>query len=490
MLKRITITFCCCILIIISSLAAQEGAPLFTTDFSAEEFAQRRAKAYNAMGETGVAVIQGANMPHGYVKFRQTNQFYYLCGIEAAHAYLVLDGRTRQSTIFLQPRNERRERVEGKMLSADDEELVKKLSGIEHVRATSGLGAHLSNLSEENHNRQFYTPFRPAEGLSAPRDMEMRRNREIKADPWDGRISREENFANVLKKALGGAEIKDFSPIIDALRLIKSPREIELIRTATRLSGLALMESMRSTKPGIYERELDAIAKFIFFKNGAQGQAYYSLVAGGTNSSYPHYHAGGKQLVDGELVLMDCAPDYGYYVTDVTRQWPVNGKFSPWQRELYGFYLACYRAILEEIQPNQNGKEIKQRAVERMEKILADTKFSKPEYEKGATAFVANYKRSVRSRASLGHWVGMAAHDVGAYGGKYLPGMVFTIEPALRIPEEKIYIRLEDMILITEDGAENMSEFVPMDMDAIEQLMQEGGMLQQDGKTTIPPSSE
>ena len=135
------------------------------------------------------------------------------------------------------------------------------------------------------------------------------------------------------------------------MRLIKSPRELTLIRKATRLSGLALMEAMRSTEPGISEHELDAMAKYVFYRNGAQGEAYYSLIASATNAYYPHYNAGKRQMRDGDFLLMDFAPDVGYYMSDVTRMMPVNKRFSPWQRELYGFYIGCYNAVLDNIRP-------------------------------------------------------------------------------------------------------------------------------------------
>lgn len=460
-----------------SSLFAQD-VPLFTTDFPPEEFAQRRAKVFDAIGNNGIALIQGAPMPHGYVKFRQYNEFYYLCGIETPYSYLLLNAIDRRASVYLPPRNERRERVEGKLLSSDDNELVKKLTGIDAVYAVDLLSDHLKELSSSNPELIVYSPFSPSEGYATSRDLAVRRIQDIKADPWDGRISREQNFLKLVKKTLN-SEIKDLSPILDQLRLIKSDRELKLIRKATRLSGLALMEAMRSTDPGVWEYELDAVAKFIFFRNGAQGHAYYSLVAGGTNAWYPHYHASKKQLHDGELILMDSGPNIGYYTTDVTRQWPVNGKFNQGQRDLYGFYLGCYRAILDEIKPYDSVKEIKLRAIKKMEQVLAEATFSKLEYEKAAKSFVENYKRSAQSgRYGLGHWVGMAVHDVGKYGGKYLPGMVFTIEPALRVPEEKIYIRLEDMILITEDGIEILSDFVPLEINDIERLMQEPGILQ------------
>jgi Xaa-Pro aminopeptidase len=182
---------------------------------------------------------------------------------------------------------------------------------------------------------------------------------------------------------------------------------------------------------------------------------------------------------DGDFLLMDYAPDVGYYMSDVTRMWPVNGKFSPWQRELYGFYLECYRAILKAIRPGVTAQAIKQEAAREMQQALARAKFSKPIYEKAAREFVENYTRSAQSaQTSLGHWVGMATHDVGRDAGPLRAGMVFTIEPALRVPEERVYIRLEDVIVITETGKRVLPEGLPMDIDAIEKIMREEGMLQ------------
>ena len=237
------------------------------------------------------------------------------------------------------------------------------------------------------------------------------------------------------------------------------------------------MEAMRSTRPGIFEHELDAVGKFIFFRDGAQAEAYYSLVATGTNAWYPHYHRGASRLEDGDLILMDYAPDIGYYTSDVTRMWPVNGVFSEWQRDLYGFYLACYRAVLDAIRPGDVAT-IMGEAATRMEELARTWPFTKPHYRPAAEAFAAAYRRRASGRSSMGHGVGMAVHDVGDADGTLTPGMVFTIEPQFRVPEDRIYIRLEDVILITEDGAENLSEFVPMEMDAIEALMAEPGLLE------------
>ena len=184
-----------------------------------------------------------------------------------------------------------------------------------------------------------------------------------------------------------------------------------------------ILEAMRSTIPGISEYELDAVAKYVFFRNGAQGDAYYSLIASGPNAIFPHYSSGKRVMQDGDFLLMDYAPDVGYYMSDVTRMWPVNGKFNDWQRELYGFYVDCYRAILKHIRPGVTMASIKEEAAQEMDQILARTKFSKPVYDRAARDFVDSYRKS---GPRLGHWVGMATHDGGGYwliakdGVKYL----------------------------------------------------------------------
>lgn len=472
-------TICAVLFICVSLVFSQDGVPLFTKDFTPEEFAQRRNKIYDAIGVNALAVLQGAPSPAGYVRFRQSNEFYYLCGIEAPHAYLLLDGKARRASLYLPHRNEGRERSEGKVLSAEDANLVMQLSGIEAVHASEFLGEHLARYARNPEKSTLYTTFAPAEGFAMSRDLALRAIADMAADPWDGRLSREGHFVDLLRTRFPHFEIKNLTPTLDQLRLIKSPAEIAVIRKATRLSCFALMEGMRSTKPGMFEYELDGMAKFIYYRNGAQGEAYYSLIASASNAWYPHYNAGKRQMQDGDFLLMDFAPDVGYYMSDVTRMWPVNGKFNQWQRELYDFYLACYQAILQAIRPGVTASQIKQEAVKVMEGVLAQSKFSKPHYQTAAKNFVDSYREGANHPETyMGHWVGMATHDVGTNTGPLKAGMVFTIEPALRVPEEKIYIRLEDLIVITETGKEIISEFVPMDRAGIEKLMAEKGLLE------------
>lgn len=461
----------------VAPVQAQEGFPLFTTDFPSEEFAARREKVYEAIGRTGVALLQAAPTAVGYTRFRQSNDFYYLSGVEVANAYLLVNGAQRKTSLYLPHRNDGRERGEGKVLSAEDADEVKKLSGVDAVFGTDLLAEHLARLAQWG-TAAVFTPLMPAEGFAVSRDLGLRRVADLASDPFGGEPSREGRFVRLLKERFPSLEVRDLSPPLDRLRLTKSQREIALIRRATKLAAAALLEGMRSTKPSLYEHELDGLGKFIYYRNGAQGEAYYSLIASGRNAWWPHYNAGKRRMEDGDLLLMDFAPDVGYYMSDVTRMWPVNGKFSQRQRELYGFYLACYRAILKAVRPGALPADIMKEAAAGMDRSLAAARFGREADRKAAEIFVKEYRQAAdRPNAALGHWVGMATHDDGPHDGPLQAGMVFTIEPALRVPEDKIYIRLEDVIVIGEKSAEILTEALPMDIDAIEKEMKAEGLL-------------
>ncbi len=297
-------------------------------------------------------------------------------------------------------------------------------------------------------------------------------------------------FVEKVRAAAPALDVQDLDPLVDALRFIKSPREIALIRESTRIAGVAMMEAMRSAKPGMYEYEVEAMGDYIFKANNSQGAAYFALVAAGKNSHYPHYHSAQTQMKDGDLVLFDYAPDYKYYASDVTREFPVSGKFTADQRELYGIYVKLYTSIMTSIKPNVLMPVIIKDIVAKMDAAIAAHPFKNPKYKEAAIRFADNYRRRlnpappapgapVRAGGSLGHTVGMEVHDVNTpHGDVLVPGMVFTIEPALTIPEDRVYVRLEDVILMTETGYENLSSFVPIEMDAIEKLMAEPGMFE------------
>ncbi len=193
-----------------------------------------------------------------------------------------------------------------------------------------------------------------------------------------------------------------------------------------------------------------------------------------------------------------------YYASDVTREFPINGKFSPEQRELYGIYVKLYKAIMTSIKPNVPMKAIYTDIVAKMDAAMASHPFANPKFKEAAVRFVDSYRRRIDppppapgapqrgGGGSLGHTVGMEVHDVNTpHGDVLVPGMVFTIEPALTIPEDRVYIRLEDVIVMTATGYENLSAFAPIEMDAIEKLMAEPGMFEKYAprKTTAPAAA-
>lgn len=261
-------------------------------------------------------------------------------------------------------------------------------------------------------------------------------------------------------------------PILDALRAIKSPAEVAAIREASRVAGLALIEAMQATRPGMYEYQLGAVADFVFRNNDAQGFGYGPIIATDTNAVWIHYRLGRSKLGPKELVLMDYAPDINYYTSDVTRQWPVSGTFSPRQREMYTIYLRLFGALESSLTVGTPFKQVLTKAVAKMDRVIAEYRFTDPKIKAAATRFVNGY-RSYRG-TSFGHTVGMAVHDVNYPPGEPLqPGVVFSLEPAFTIPDEKIYLRIENTYLVTRNGVENLSPEAPVDPDAIEKLMRQ-----------------
>jgi Xaa-Pro aminopeptidase len=309
--------------------------------------------------------------------------------------------------------------------------------------------------------------------------MANRKWGDVENDPIDERKPRFEHVNQRLHEQAMWLERQDLSPIVDEMRKIKSERELALIEESMRLQAQVIEESIRSTEVGTKPYELEAVGKYIYQKNGYQGDAYYALVHVGPDAYMNHYHGSVRAAKDGDMLLMDYGGDYHYYTSDLARMWPANGRFNKTQKELYTFYLGFYEAVLYNIKKGLTPQEIKQNALVQIDSVLAATEFSKPRYREAAETFVENYRKSAESAyRGLGHGVGMSVHDVGDYSVPLEEGMVFVIEPQFRVPEDRIYIRLEDMIVVTEDGVDIISDFLPRDIEGIERIMQEDGLLQ------------
>ena len=185
-----------------------------------------------------------------------------------------------------------------------------------------------------------------------------------------------------------------------------------------------------------------------------------------------HYYRNTRRIEDGDLVLMDYAPDYRYYVSDIGRVWPASGTYLPWQRELLQFVLEYHKAVLAAVKPGLTPAEVLKAAASAMTPVFARTRFSKPAYEAAARRLVET------GGGALSHTVGMAVHDVGSYRDGIRPGHVFSIDPQLRVPEESLYLRYEDTIVVTDSGIENFTDFLPRELADMEALVRQQGLLQ------------
>ena len=453
----------------------------YQTDFSIENFTERRTKLLDAIGNNAIAIIQGASGHAGFSIFRQSNTFYYLTGLETDHAYLLLNGKNKRAILYLPHRDKGREQGQGKILSVEDEMLVKELTGVDAVRGYEFLSADLLRTGLIKAAAPLlYTPLSPAETGNDSRDELLYGQARAASDPWDGSVTKEALFVQKINSQFPQFEIRDLSPILDAMRLIKSKEEIGLIRKATQIAGLGIIEAMRSTEPGVYEYQLDAAAKYVFHLNGARGDGYSSIIGGGTNAYMGHYFHKTDVLNASDLVLMDYAPDYRYYTSDVTRIWPVDGKFDNAQKALYNFIVAYRDALFKYIKPGVTSNEVLDRAAADMKQYLIGKTFAKPVHLKAV-------QEGVKFRGHFQHPVGMAVHDVGIVHRVPLrAGMVFTIDPMIWIPEERLYIRIEDVALVTKDGVENLSAFVPSSIEDVERTIMEKGLIEFHPPTPLP----
>lgn len=428
-------------------------------DFPPEEFAARRRRLFDLL-DGASAVLQGAGPPRGYETFRQTNAFYYLTGVETPQAIALLDGRSRTTTLFLPAR-------------ADDEALTSEhgaagaaLAGVEALRPLSEAAAALRPLPA------IFAPHAPGEGRQVSRDVALRAQSAAAADPWDGAPSREERFLVHLRREAPPAAIRDLDPLLDGLRLFKSPRELELLRKAGRLSALSAVEAMKSGRPGVRAHELAAATAYLYRVNGAMGEGYAPIVPAGAHVFSAHWSRNDDVLQAGDFVLFDCAPDVGYYTSDIGRMWAAGGRFQPWQRELYGFMARYHATLLRLLRPGRYAGGILEEAAAEMSRVIGSTSWSKPSFERAA-------KEALQYAGHLSHPVGMAVHDVGEYRNRILePGMVFAVDPQLWVREERLYVRVEDTVAVTADGIEILTGQAPFAVDDVEGLASTGGMVQ------------
>ncbi len=395
--------------------------------------------------EGSIAVLEGAPGTYAYDQFRQDNDFYYLTGVEVPDAYLIIDATEHRSVLFLPPRNRMLELWEGPRLYPGEE--ARRLTGLDDVLDSSRLQSELER--RKGSSATIYIPMTPEETAAVSRDRALQFNSEREKNPWDGRVSRARAFDQNLKKRLGEAvNIKDLSPILDEMRRVKDKQETDRMREAARLGALGMTEAISATKPGVYEYQIAAVAEFFFKWNGAMGPAYFPVVGSGPNSCILHYHENSRKMETGDFVVMDFGPDYRYYASDITRSFPVSGKFTEEQAKVYQVVLEAQKAAISRVRPGATFDEIGSAAREVIKR--------------------SGYGQYWRHGVS--HYVGMSTHDVGEIR-PLQPGVVLTVEPGVYIADKQIGVRIEDTVLVTDNGCEVLSQGVPKGIPEIEHLM-------------------
>ncbi len=427
----------------------------FQTDFSAEELSARRAAIMRDMAG-GVAVLQGAAELRGFEPFRQHNDFYYLTGVEVPHAYLLLHADKGEAVLYLPPHNPRHEASDGLTLCADDGDFVRSRTGIQAVRPSAQLSGDLAGL------RDLWVMRSPAENYRECQDTLRIHRAALATDPLGRPPAEHVHLLARLAELCPDAEFHNLSPLLQRRRLLKSPAEQLLMRYAGLLSAAAFSAVISVARDDIYEYQLAAMSDFVFHTQGARGSSYRAITPTGENIWMMHYWRNNCRLKNGELVLYDHAPDFRYYTSDIGRMFPVNGKFSAVQRELYGFVVEYHQLLLALIKPGRLATEILREAAETMRPRIDRRRWSKEIYRVGAL-------KLMESQRPLSHSVGMAVHDGGRYAAAPLaPGLVFAVDPELVIPEERLYIRVEDTVLVTETGINNLTGTVPVGVHAME----------------------
>jgi Xaa-Pro aminopeptidase len=431
------------------------GESLFTAEFHAGRRALLAEKFLEkAKDKNGVIVLRGHRAHEDYREFRQNNNFWYFTGLTTPDAILVMIPQKGEEYLLVPPVDPMSERWLGDL---KDPVEAKALTGITNCLPLgsggafgagpnlSGFDALMAKLAEVHSS--FYVQKQPSENWMMSRDNLQTAARTIKADPYDGRISEEGAFAQALEEKTGG-KVKDITNLLDALRVVKTSEEIAAMRNACRVSGIAHENVMKTARPGDAEWLLAGEMTGDFLVNGSMGAAYMAIVGGGKNACILHYTANDCAIVDGDVVMIDYGAEFQHYVADISRTWPVGKKFTKRQREVYEAVYAAQEKAFEECKPGSSLSQVHQAAA----KELRGRGFGDAFWH------------------GTSHWLGMATHDVGRGAARFEPGMVFTVEPGVYLPEEGMGVRIEDVVVITEEGYELLSSMIPRSIEDIEAL--------------------
>ena len=427
------------------------------------EFQQRRSKLLNMMGE-GIAIIPTApeviRNRDSHYPYRFDSCFFYLTGFKEPEAVVVLvAGDNPKSILFCRDKDKEREIWDGFRYGAD---AAKTEFGFDETYLINELDVVILKLLA-NQPKLFYSFGENAS--------------------WDLRTL---GWLSTLRtQARGGIHVPenmtDVRQLVDEMRLMKSPFEIELMRRSASIAATAHNRAIRFTKPNMMEYEVEAEFLHEFYRSGAQAPAYTSIIAGGANACTLHYNANNSKLNEGDLLLIDAGCELDGYASDITRTFPVNGKFSAAQKDVYELVLASQVAAISKISANNHWNAPHEAALDVLVQGFIDMKLCKGSKESVLES--GDYRQFYMHRT--GHWLGMDVHDVGEYKDKQNnwrllePNMTLTVEPgcyirpAENVPEAfwNIGIRIEDDVLVTEEGCEVLTKIAIKSVVDIEASM-------------------
>jgi Xaa-Pro aminopeptidase len=415
-------------------------------------YAERRGKlASNIDGPILLLGYTGKEEEAQTYIFAQEENFYYLTGHNEEEAALILlppdgskgkkdDWTGQREILFLPPKDASKEKWNGTRMSPGDPGIEAR-TGFAIVKPMPELRATVEKLARIY--PAFYTVL--------PYQKEL------------GGYPHEKETVDWLKQAAPEVTAKDIRSNVGALRLIKSPTELALLREAIDLSLDAHLEAIEMTRPGLWEYQVAAKMVEVHAMGGSEAEAYAPIVGTGPNSTALHYDKLARKIEDGDIVLMDIAAQYSGYAADITRTVPANGKFTPRQREIYEIVLGAQQAAMDALKP---GVDMCRKGDKSVYKLAYDyiNSHGKDQHGKPLGQYFIH---------GLGHSIGLNVHDPGDLCKPFVPGMVITVEPGIYIPEENLGVRIEDDVLITENGHELLSQRLPRSVNEIEKIMAE-----------------
>jgi Xaa-Pro aminopeptidase len=431
------------------------------------EFARRRADFVAKIGDA-VAVFPSApeviRTNDSHYLYRPDTDLYYLTGFQEPESVLVLAPRhaTTKSVLFVRLRDKDLETWNGRRAGVEG---AVRDYGVDAAFPISELDARLPDLLDSAGS--LYYGF--------DRDDEF--NRRIVDQLKRYRVSRRRSDA-------GPFAVLDPSSILHEMRVFKSAADVEGMRRAVAVTCEGHIAAMRHARPGMHEYEIQAIVEYVYTSRGAVSAAYPSIVAGGANATVLHYTTNRDRIGDNDLVLIDAGAEVDYYCGDITRTWPMSGRFTPEQRAVYEIVLAAQLRCIEHCRPGVPfNTEVNDVATKIITEGLLDLGLLRGSVDENVES--GAYKRFYMHR--IGHFLGMDTHDVGTSRERgewrtLQPGMVVTIEPGIYIPDDDdvdarfrgIGVRIEDDVLITASGSDNLAEGTPKTIEDVERSIAEG----------------